>query len=439
MSQTAQGQIAGVGASLRTGEASASLGTVLAGFALFILILSLQPFAGVPDAAGPDGSTSNLINQIGYLALGLLFGAALLRLTPPSVLAEIGLGGWAVVFGVAAISTVQALDMAGSIRGLMLTAVAMIIVVGALILPRDEPSFAEGAVNASLAVLALVYGALIFAPHLAVHSSEGSEGVHAGDWLGHLSHKNVAAPVFSIVAMLGIYAWRGGLKWRGAIVIALCIVFVVNSGSKTTMGFLPLSVGLVMFARWTGRPGLSVLIHFGLVAAVAALTLGAAASPRLYAITSALISDPTFTGRDDIWKFSFQRIAERPWAGYGFVGFWGTANPTSLEQNLEAVWDVRAIGSGHQSYLDAALAFGIPGAVIVTYQLMVRPLLSYVASWRIPGNGHLADLFATIVIFMTYIGMLESFILNRADPLWLLFALGVVGLHLAGRVRAKHV
>lgn len=437
MSQAAQSPVTDSEAGRQAGEASGSLGTVLAGFALFILILSLQPFAGVPDPTGPDGSTGNLINQVGYLALGLIFGAALLRLTPPAVLAEVGLGGWAVIFGVAAISTVQALDMAGSIRGLVLTAVAMIVVVSALILPHDERGFAEGAVNASLAVLALVYGALLVAPHLAVHSSEGSEGVHAGDWLGHLSHKNVAAPVFSIVAMLGIYAWRSGLKWRGAIVVALCIVFVVNSGSKTTMGFLPLSVGLVLFARWAGRPRLCVLAHLGLVAAVATLTLGAAASPGIHAATSALISDPTFTGRDEIWKFSFQRIAERPWAGYGFVGFWGTPNPTSLELDPEASWDVRAIGSGHQSYLDAALAFGIPGAVIVIYQLMVRPLMGYLASWQIPANDRLADLFAMIVIFMTYIGMLESFILNRSDPLWVLFALGVVGLHLAGRVRAK--
>ncbi|MGX5733554.1 O-antigen ligase family protein [Bosea thiooxidans] len=434
MSQTAPAPIASGDA---VDAAGGITGTQLAGLALFVLILSLQPFAGVPEAVGPDGSSSNIVNQVGYLVLGLVFGTAMLRMVARPVLAELGLGSWAVVFGVAAISTVQALDIAGSMRGLMLTAVAMIIVFSALVLPRDEQGFATGAVNASLGVLALVYGALIFAPHLAVHSAEGSEGVHAGDWLGHLSHKNVAAPVFSIMAMFGIYGWRCGLKWRGAIIVALCLVFLINSGSKTTMGFLPLAVGIVMLARWTGRPGLCVLLHFCLVAVVAALTVGAVASPGLHAASAALISDPTFTGRTEIWKFSLDHIAERPWGGYGFVGFWGTPAASGNEQNLEASWDVRGIGSGHQSYLDAALMFGIPGAVIVVYLLMVRPLIGYLSSWRLQANGKLADLFAMIVILMTYVGMLESFVLNRADPLWVLFALAVAGLHLAGRVRVN--
>ena len=56
---------------------------------------------------------------------------------------------------------------------------------------------------------------------------------------------------------------------------------------------------------------------------------------------------------------------------------------------------------------------------------------------RDPARQKLADLFVMIVIFMTYVGMLESFFLNRADPLWLLFALAVLGLELASRLRTK--
>ena len=42
-----------------------------------------------------------------------------------------------------------------------------------------------------------------------------------------------------------------------------------------------------------------------------------------------------------------------------------------------------------------------------------------------------------ILIFMTYVGMLETFPLNRADPIWVLFAMAVMGLGLAARMRAK--
>jgi len=194
---------------------------------------------------------------------------------------------------------------------------------------------------------------------------------------------------------------------------------------------------VVTLARVTGRPGLAVLVHLALVALIAALTVGSVMSPALNAMLKALISDPTFTGRDEIWKFALQRISERPWFGYGYASFWQTPAVTGFEENYEASWDIRGIGSGHNSYLDAALTFGVPGAVLVTWFLMGRPLIDYMRSRQIPANRNLADLFAMILIFMTYVGMLESFPLNRADPLWVLFAMAVMGLGLAARMRTK--
>ncbi len=414
------------------------LATFLSGLALFILILTLQPFAPPPDPSQIGApSSGNIVNQIGYLVLGGLYLAAMLRLKPRPVLARLGLGTWLTVFAIAALSTVQALDQAAALRGLLLGAIAMILVAGVLVLPEDEPGFALAAANACLAVLAIVYGVLLVAPHLAVHSAEGVEGVHAGDWRGHLSHKNFAAPVFSMMAMIGIYCWRSGLKWRGAIIVALCVVFVLNSGSKTTLGFLPMAIGLVVLGRFSGRPGLAVALHILLVAVIACLTVGTVMSPQLYRLGAALISDPTYTGRDEIWKFALARIAEKPWLGYGYASFWQTPVVTGLEENFEASWDVRGIGSGHNSYLDAMLMFGVPGAVVMIWLLMIRPLGSYLAAARTPDRARLADLFVMMVIFMTYVGMLEAFLLNRSDPLWTLFATAVMGLELLRRMRVR--
>ena len=81
--------------------------------------------------------------------------------------------------------------------------------------------------------------------------------------------------------------------------------------------------------------------------------------------------------------------------------------------------------------------FGIPGGLVILWLLLVRPLRNYLAAARHPANRRLADLFAMIVIFMTYVGMLESFLLNRSDPLWILFALAVMGLELLRRLRVR--
>ncbi|WP_332682903.1 O-antigen ligase family protein, partial [Bosea sp. (in: a-proteobacteria)] len=353
--------------------------------------------------------------------------------------AQLGTSSWIIVLMVAALSVWRAPDPEASLRGLLLAAFALVVVVGILVLPRSERDFASAAASAALMVLLLVYAAILLAPQLAIHGAEGVEGGHAGDWRGHLSHKNYAAPVFSILTMLGIYCWRMGLRLRGFAIICLGTIFVLNSGSKTTMGFLPVAIGLVLLGRALGRPRLILALHGVLVLLVAALTVGTVLSPTLLRLASAVIADPTFTGRDEIWRFASAHIGEKPWLGHGYLGFWQTPVVTTLEENFEASWDIRGIGSGHNSYLDAMLMFGIPGAVLTIYCLMVLPLRNYVRADRDPARRRLADLFAMIVIFMTYVGMLESFFLNRADPLWILFALAVLGLEFASRLPTRRL
>ncbi|MCY1305939.1 hypothetical protein D9M70_557690 [compost metagenome] len=108
-----------------------------------------------------------------------------------------------------------------------------------------------------------------------------------------------------------------------------------------------------------------------------------------------------------------------------------------MEANFEASWDVRGIVTGHNSYLDAVLMFGVPGGILMTALLFVKPLFDYIRAYRRPQARILADFCVMVVIFMTYNAMLESFFLNRADPMWLLTALAVFGLGLAGRMSMR--
>lgn len=423
----------GADAAIVRGRAIAAF---LSGLGLLLLLLTLQPFAGPPQTAEGE-SSGNVVNQIGYVSLALIYGAAMLAFCEHATLARLRSSSLLVVLAVAAISLPQALDPEASFRALLLASFAMVLVVGILLLPWTEASFATAAANAALALVLLVYATLLLAPHLAIHGAEGAEGGHAGDWKGHLSHKNYAAPVFSMVAMFGIYVWRMGLRLRGAAVILLSVVFVLNSGSKTTMGFLPVAIGLVMLARLLGRPRLVLAMHLGMVALVGALTVGTVFSPTLLKLSAAINADPTFTGRDEIWKFASLKIVEKPWLGHGYVSFWQTPAVTRLEENFEASWDIRGIGSGHNSYLDAMLMFGIPGGLVIIYCLMVKPLRDYLAAQDDPERRRFADLCAMIVMFMTYVGMLESFILNRAEPVWLLLAFAVLGLECARRMAIR--
>ncbi|OBZ93866.1 hypothetical protein ADU59_19415 [Pararhizobium polonicum] len=416
------------------------LAAFLSGAGLFLIVFTLIPFQGDYEVDPNASNDGNIINQLGYLGLGAIYLFAMLLVVDMRVLKRVVSPTWIVVFTIAFLSCLQSYDPTASARGLMLSLVAMILVAGVLVLPRSETDFVNAGANAILLLVLIDYAALIIAPNIAIHTATGSEPWHAGFWKGHLIHKNVTAPVFSIVCMFGIYCLRAGATIRGLLIAVLAANFVLHTGSKTTIGFLPLAIMLVLGGRAVGKPGLMVLAHFLFAALIFCLTLGTIYSDTFLSITTALLEDPTFTGRDDIWKFASASIPDHLWLGHGYASFWLSPVILGMEANFEASWDVRGIVSGHNSYLDAVLTFGLPGGVLMILLLFVKPFYDYMRATRQPASRHFADFCIMVIIFMTYNSMMESFLLNRADPMWLLMALAVLGLGLAARmgVRMPH-
>lgn len=410
---------------------------VLSGAGLFLIIMTLTPFQGGSQAEAAAASTGNIVNQVGYLALGSIYTFAMLTMVDRRVLAKAISPSWIILFALAFWSCRQSYDPAAATRGVLFTLVSMTLIAGLLLLPKNQKDFAEAGANAILLLLAINYAAIILAPDIAIHTAASGEPWHAGSWRGHLVHKNFAAPVFSVIAMFGIYCWRSGVAWRGAAIVILAVIFVLNTHSKTTNGLLPLAIAIVFISRVMGRPGLMLLVHAALTIVIACLTFGTILSPTFLEWTGSLTEDVTFTGRDEIWKFGLENLKDRFWQGYGMGGFWVSPITEGRELNYEATWDVRGIVSGHNSYLDVFLTFGVPAGAVVILLLMVKPMIDYLRAYRNPENRVLADFFAMIVVFMTYIGMLESFLLNRSDPVWLVYALGVFGLGIVRSTRVR--
>lgn len=410
------------------------LASLLSGLGLFLIVFTLIPFQGAMETDPNAANEGNIINQVGYLMLGVVYLFAMLSVVDKRVLARLISPTWVAIFAIAYFSCLQSYDPAASARGLTLSLVAMIMVAGVLVLPRSEEDFVHAGANAILLLILIDYAALIVAPDRAIHSAAGGEPWHAGFWRGHLLHKNVSAPVFSILCMFGIYCLRAGATLRGWAITLLAANFVLHTGSKTTIGFLPITIMLVFAGRAVRSPGLMIIAHLAMSALIFGLTLGSIYSDAMLQITKAIIDDATFTGRDDIWKFASESIAERPWFGQGYASFWLSPVIMGMEANFEASWDVRGIVTGHNSYLDAVLMFGLPGGILMSLLLFVKPLFDYISASRRPEGRAFADFCVMVVIFMTYNAMLESFFLNRADPMWLLTALAIFGLGLAGRM-----
>ena len=145
--------------------------------------------------------------------------------------------------------------------------------------------------------------------------------------------------------------------------------------------------------------------------------------------------DTSFTGRDEVWGFAFESIAQRPILGWGYLAFWGASFLRDVVPG-GAVNDWVVIAShSHNAYLDSALALGIPGLLLLIVILVVAPLRNYHRAAERGGATPLANMFLRMWLFGIYLGSLESFFLERTDPIWFTFLVAVIGLHYLSRFR----
>lgn len=147
-------------------------------------------------------------------------------------------------------------------------------------------------------------------------------------------------------------------------------------------------------------------------------------------MTRLLPLDPTFTGRSAIWEFALAAVAEKPIIGHGYAAFWDDV--TARQTSPGAEWATSAAHS-HNSYLDLAVTIGLPGLVLVVLVLVLAPLGNFQTAQTHSRSGALAKLFLTVWLFGLYYGATETFLLERQNPIWFMFALAVAGLHFLAR------
>lgn len=411
--------------------------SVIAYLAFCLMTITLRPFNARSLTVAEGGGAGDPVNQIGFLIAGTVMTAALLMLVDRRLLRIFLTPTWLGIGVVLIVSIIAAPDPDAALRSVVLTLIGMLLATGVVLLPHSEEAFRGVTASAILTVLALSYGSVVLFPELAVHGDTGFEAQHQGLWRGHFAHKNSAGPIMSVFVMFGLYFWRSGLRTVGGLIAVLALVFVIQTGSKTTNGLLPVAVMVVLVGRAFGLPALTVVLYVMVVALVGALTLGTIYSETWAGFTAAILADPTFTGRVTLWEYGLQNISEQFWFGTGFDSFWATPRVTGIEYPYEWAWDFRGIVHGHNNFIDMALTMGIVGFAVLFWVLFVLPVVNYVRACRTPENRPLADLFMMILVFMTMLSFLETFFLRRNEPTWLIMFLAINGLMLAARFRTS--
>jgi len=398
--------------------------TAVAALLLTIVLVSFRPFQ--PDGSGTSGS--DIVNQIGFGALGAISAFCLLTLADPRTVRSLLSPSWLVMLVFFGLSVGRAIDPASALRAASFTLIGIMTMATVLALPRDAEAFSKVLVFTAAVVIGLSYIGLVVFPNEAMHTVNSSEPDQAGLWRGVFTHKNIAGPVMACFSFAGLYLFRRGRRWAGTAIFIAAMIFILNTGSKTTAAVVPLSILIVMLPGLVGmRLGTPVL--FGLAIVTTAIgTLGIVFLPPLSHLAAAYFPDLTYTGRTTIWEFAGEMLAQRPWTGYGYDSFWGSPMLLNQDQPFDRAWDVRNIVHGHDGYLDIAVIMGIPALCVAAYTFVYAPMRDYM---RIPlrkENIWLGDFFMMVVLFTALNAFLESFFFRRADPVWMFFVLATFGL-----------
>lgn len=399
--------------------------------ALLLVLITLDPF--------PDLRSEDVANVVGgrmaltYITFGLLAAIGVLfvlatdapslktLVTPP----HLCLVGWMLINLVLSESreiSIQRFVLAASV-----TSLAVILP----LLPPTQRSFNLCLGGAALVLLVLCYVGVVFAPQYSIHSAlDITEPQLAGDWRGSFGHKNVASPVMTILVYVGIYLSAVGSFVMGPAIALLAGIFLIFTGGKTSSVLCLAIYALASLVYVTRSLWLKRIICFAPLIVMNLLTVGSVMSPALGSVTRMLPVDPTFTGRSDIWEFALAAVAEKPIIGHGYSAFWDDVTERQTAKGSE--WAVTAAHS-HNSYLDLAITIGLPGLLLVVLIFVVAPLRNFQETQAHNRSNALGKLFLTIWLFGLYFGTTETFLLERQNPVWFMFALAVAGLHFLAR------
>ncbi|MEM1040424.1 MAG: O-antigen ligase [Pseudomonadota bacterium] len=412
-------------------------GWLPSGFIMAIVFISFRPFAtGTKPVAGQAPQGGDIINQLGFGGLGVVCILLLAAARPRQIMALNHPLLWLMV-PILALGVLSADNPSGAARAMAFSVIVVLCAATALALPKTLKDMTAALAFGVGATVFISYVGLVLYPEQAMHGGGGFEPQHAGLWRGVYQHKNIASYIFGAFAIIGVFLARNGKTAFGLLVAVLSVIFMVQAGSKTVLAVFPVALLTAALASWVPITPLRIVIALTPVAALSLATLGAVVFPSLLEALRDVIPRLSYTGRTDLWEFGLYYLNQTPWTGYGFESFWNTGRVINLEQPIELNWDVRGIVHGHNSWLDAAIGFGVPGAVCFFLVLVVMPLWDFARLPRTGNAAKLGTLFIGLWILTSLGASLESFFMRRADPVWFAMLLSVFGLRITVHMTAN--
>ena len=387
---------------------------------------TVSPFPDLSDPQSVTGGTAgNLVGQASAVLLTSALAAYVLVKRPP-LLPRVVTLPLILALAAFAISAIHSSypDVAG--RRLLLAVFNIFQASVLLLLPAGREHFARLLAIAAIAVLAACYFGVAFIPQLSIHqATDVAEPGLAGDWRGFFTHKNGAGAGMVLLIFIGIFVYRTWNKLAGILIAILAGIFLYFTHSKSSTNLLPIVLLLSFLIPRLRSPLLALMAILGVPFLLNLLSLGSVIFAPIHGLIEHLMTDPTFTGRNVIWRFALDHVAQRPLFGFGYESFWGMPNLVAEWNYLES-WGYRA-SDAHNGYLNLAVTTGLLGLALALWWLIAQPFADYWRSRALGADRALTTLFLQIWLFTLCLGAFESVFFAGGSGLWFLMIAAIVG------------
>jgi O-antigen ligase len=388
--------------------------------------VSVNPFPNLSDARWLDpNNASDVVNQAAYLILGACAAVFLTR--RPQFARLLLRPAYGLMLAWLLVSVATSDETWLSARRLIF--VTFVILLGAVtpLLPRDRRHFCDLIGGVTAAVLALCYIGVVLTPDLAIHqATDLVEPRLAGNWRGIFIHKNIAGEMMGVFVFVGIYVASVRNAVAGWSIVVAAGVFLIFTEAKSAVNFLPLVLALVWTARFGWALGLRLGLFFATLLAVSVVTIGSLSSPAIKSFVDQSLSDPTFTGRTEIWQLALDWFWKRPLFGFGYGAFWQTDQVMYF--NVMREDGASVADHAHNAILNLAVTTGAPGVLLALVWTVVLPCRDFARCLRSGADIATTNLFMRIWAFALANCAFESIMFARSDPMWFTMLVAMFGL-----------
>lgn len=395
---------------------------------LLLCLFTVSPFPDLGDArllASQSDGGDTLSQAATLLLTGALAVFTVLRWPPllPRILTP-SLALTLVAFAVSALLSPHS-DVAE--RRIVLALFTIFQASMLVLLPYGREHFARLLALAAVIVLTACYFGVAFIPARAIQQiTDIAEPGLAGDWRGLFVHKNGAGAVMVMLIFVAIFIYRTWNKAAAILIGFLAAVFLVFTHAKSPLNLLPFAFLVSYLMPRLRSSFLAFALILGVPIFINLMTVGSVMFEPIKMLDARFLSDPTFTGRNEIWSFAVDHVAQRPLFGFGFEAFWGMPDLVNAWNYLES-WGYRA-SDAHNGYLNLAVTTGLIGLALSLCFIIVQPFRDFRRARMLGADPALSALFRQIWIFALCLSGFEAELFRGGSALWFLTVSSIIGI-----------